>query len=186
MDGTLRDLYFDWLFKKVTSSSPIRKRYKKLLKYLFERDFYWSIPLDENRCFDALNLREEFFDEFVDIYYPISVEEIEDNFKPNSCNLFEMMVALALRIELDIIGNQNYGNYEVWFWRMINNLGLYTMDDHNFDREMVSKVIDIFLNRKYEPDGEGNIFYIRGDSRDMREVEIWCQLCWYVDYILDE
>ena len=183
---TLKDLYFDWLFKRVTDFNPQRKRFKKLLRYLFDRDFYWLLPLDENRYYDALNLREDFFDEIAEGGRPISIEEVEDNFGNQTCNLLEVMVALAIRCEIDIVGNSSYGTSEIWFWRMINNLGLYTMDDYDFDHEMTAKIIDIFLSRKYEPDGEGNIFYIRGDKRYMREVEIWCQMCWYVDYILNE
>ena len=68
-----------------------------------------------------------------------------------------------------------------WFWDMVRNLGLMNMTDDRFDEGHVRKVIDIFLDRKYEPDGKGGLFKIRHCRRDLREVEIWCQLNWYLD-----
>ena len=68
-----------------------------------------------------------------------------------------------------------------WFWDMVRNLGLMNMTDDRFDEGHVSKVIHIFLDRKYEPDGQGGLFKIRHCRRDLREVEIWCQLNWYLD-----
>ena len=68
-----------------------------------------------------------------------------------------------------------------WFWDMVRNLGLMNMTDDRFDEGHVRKVIDIFLDRKYEPDGQGGLFKIRHCRRDFREVEIWCQLNWYLD-----
>lgn len=68
-----------------------------------------------------------------------------------------------------------------WFWDMVRNLGLMNMTDDRFDEGHVRKVIDTFLDRKYEPDGQGGLFKIRHCRRDLREVEIWCQLNWYLD-----
>lgn len=181
---TIRDEYFDWLCYLIEKGCPFKKKYKKLLRYLFNRDFYWSIPMDENRFYDGLELREEFLDSFVENVRPVPIEEQELYFPNRNCNLLEMLIALARRGARDIVGDDIYGNEAVWFWRMIGNLNLFIMDDYNFDLEMVDRIIDIFLNRKYEPDGEGNIFYIKGDRRDMRSVDLWCQLCWYINYII--
>ena len=184
MIKTLKDYYFAWLTDKVMPSCPThRKRYRKLLKCLYDKEFYWMIPMDENRYFDALELREDFLDDFIDIR-PVTIEESEENFG-RSCNVLEMLVALARRAVYDVVGDDSCGNEGDWFWRMIWNLHLYSLDDQNFDREMAEKILDIFLSRKYAPDGEGNIFRIP-DRTDMQEIEIWCQLCWYANYILSE
>lgn len=185
MIKTLKEYYFDWLCEQVVPNCPARrKKYTKLLRYLFNKEFYWLIPMDENRYFDALELRDEFFDYFIDIR-PVSIKESEENFE-RSCNVLEMLIALARRAVYDVVGDESYGNEGEWFWRMIWNLHLYSFDDPNFDREMTEKIVDIFLSRKYEPNGEGNIFKVRGDFDDMRQIEIWCQLCWYTDYFLSE
>ena len=50
---TIKDEYFDWLCYLVEPYCPIQKSYRKLLRYLFERGFYWSLPMDENRFYDG-------------------------------------------------------------------------------------------------------------------------------------
>ena len=71
-----------------------------------------------------------------------------------------------------------------WFWNMIVNLGLGGMVDALVDIEEVDKIIERFLNREYEPNGRGGLFTIDNCEEDLREVEIWYQLCWYLDSIV--
>ena len=66
---------------------------------------------------------------------------------------------------------------------MIRNLGLGSMTDVNFDDDYVKDRIEIFLYREYEPDGKGGLFTIKNCDIDLRTVEIWTQLCWYIDSI---
>jgi hypothetical protein len=95
-----------------------------------------------------------------------------------------MMVALALRCEETIMDNAKLGDRTgQWFWRMICTMGLNGMYDHNYDKRHVEKCINRVLDRAYEPDGEGGLFRIRDCADDLREVEIWCQLLWYLDDI---
>lgn len=70
-----------------------------------------------------------------------------------------------------------------WFWGMVNSLGLGSMRDDIFDRGFVDYTINRFLNRDYEPNGKGGLFTIRNCDRDLRTVEIWYQLNWYLDTI---
>ena len=78
--------------------------------------------------------------------------------------------------------NPAYGDRTAqWFWSMIKTLGLYSMTDDNFDFDYVSLVIDRFLNREYAPNGEGGLFKINNCEYDLRKIEIWYQLCWYLD-----
>ena len=72
-----------------------------------------------------------------------------------------------------------------WFWTMVDNLGLGSMDDANFDEEYSRFVIFRFLNREYSSNGEGGLFVINNCKYDLREVEIWQQMCWYLDTILN-
>ena len=98
------------------------------------------------------------------------------------CSVLEMMIALAIRCEETIMDNPLYGDRTAqWFWRMMSNLGLGLMTDDIYDRDLVKQKIDRFLNREYDPDGKGGLFYIRGCAEDLRNVEIWAQLCWYLD-----
>ena len=95
-----------------------------------------------------------------------------------------MMVALAIRCEETIMDDPQVGSRTgQWFWGMINNLGLGAMIDEKFDKNYVKEIVDRFLNRDYEPDGRGGLFTIRHCEDDLRNVEIWNQLCWYLDSI---
>jgi len=92
------------------------------------------------------------------------------------------MVALALRCEDDYTGDPEIGNRTgQWFFEMIESLGLSSMTDRRFDEEYVDKAIDIFLDREYKRNGEGGLFTIKNSHRDMRNAEIWYQMCWYLD-----
>ena len=64
---------------------------------------------------------------------------------------------------------------------MVVSLGLGAMHDANYDPEYVDSVIDRFLDREYESNGEGGLFTVKHTNRDLRTVEIWCQMCWYLD-----
>ena len=64
---------------------------------------------------------------------------------------------------------------------MLHNLGLDSMTDDRFDVRYVEAVILRFLNREYEPDGTGGLFKIKNCKYDLRDVEIWYQLNWYLD-----
>ena len=66
------------------------------------------------------------------------------------------------------------------FWSMINNLGLNRMDDESYDSFEVEDRLDIFMNREYKPDGTGGLFKLRKTRHDLRNVEIWYQMMWYL------
>jgi hypothetical protein len=100
------------------------------------------------------------------------------------CSVFEMMIALAIRCEENIMDDPSKGDRTgQWFWGMITNLGLGSMMDHRFNKIFVDDTIKRFLDRDYEPDGKGGLFRIRNTNKDLRTVEIWYQLCWYLDTI---
>ena len=92
-----------------------------------------------------------------------------------------MMVALSLRCEEEVIGDDAEGEVSRWFWDMIRNLGLGDMSDDFYDRDYVDFVISRFLKREYEPDGDGGLFKVKNCRYDLRTVEIWYQACWYMN-----
>ena len=71
-----------------------------------------------------------------------------------------------------------------WFWLMMENMGLGFMSDNVFDKDEAIEKIDIFLDRRYKRNGEGGLFTIKNPRRDLRKVEIWYQMCWYLDTII--
>ena len=91
------------------------------------------------------------------------------------------MVGLAIRCE-SFMDDTAYGDRTgQWFWGMITNLGLGHMTDSKFDEREADVIIDRFLNREYEPNGKGGLFTVRNYDEDLRDVEIWNQLCYYLD-----
>ena len=99
------------------------------------------------------------------------------------CSVFEMMVALAQRCE-SVMDDPKIGDRTgQWFWGMIASLGLNGMSDNHYDEKYVNDVVNRFLDREYEPNGKGGLFTIRNCEHDLRDVEIWYQLCWYLDTI---
>ena len=172
--------YFGWMYEVGCGrSSPEETSYRKLMAHLHDIEFIFSIPKDENRADDGLALRYRFAYE-----YPELANGEADYYISGPCSVLEMMLALAIRCEVNIMDDPNVGDRTgQWFWGMISNLGLGSMTDSRYDELYVDEVIHRFLNRDYEPDGEGGLFRVKDAPRDMRKVEIWFQLCWYLDSI---
>ena len=170
--------YFEWLCNMVCEGRFARNvSFRKLLAYLFETEFVYLMPKDSNRADDGMELRYQF------AYEHAGVEDAE-LYLDGPCNMLEMMVALARRCEENIMDNPEYGNrLGQWFWQMVNSLGLSGMTDDAFDKPYVDEVIDTFLDRQYKANGRGGLFTIKGCKYDLRNVEIWYQLCWYLDSI---
>ncbi len=177
----LRHMYFDWLYDMVSDWDEIRNySYKKLLYFLHMTDFEYSLPMDANRYDDGIELRYKFGYKF-EIDQRNIVSELDN--KP--CSVLEMMVALAERCEESVMDNPEEGNRTAeWFWCMIKSLGLFDQDDELYSREIVSRKIRKFLDRNYGSNGKGGLFTIPDCRDDLRDVEIWYQANWWLNYIL--
>ena len=142
--------------------------------YLHCREFTFTIPMDENRALDGISLRWKFICE-----RDYSADILDDLNEP--CSILEMMVALIFKCE-EFMDDPNIGDRTTqWFWHMIVSLGLGPMNDSSFDKREVEESVNRFLDHDYEPDGSGGLFTITNCDRDLRNVEIWHQMCWYLD-----
>lgn len=180
MRTELEQRYFDWLVHKISINDILvnEKNYTKLLTYLYERSFnYYILPMDGNRSEDGIDLRYSGFG----YEYKIDQHEIERYLDRRDCSMLEMMVALAIRAE-NIVGDSELGDRTgVWFWHMVGNLNLLRMTDEHFNETEVTFIIDCFINHDYKPDGEGGLFWIKDPPHDMRDVELWNQMCWFLN-----
>ena len=176
MTGDLINEYFEWLYNLVCSDDRY-KSYRKLCMFLFDTDFYSVLPMDENRYSDGISIRYRFGDE---CDYPGSMVASQIDQRP--CSVFEMMVALALRMEEDIAYEERYGDRTgYWFRSMLQSLGLIDEFDGRFDKDRAQHIIDKFLERMYQPNGKGGLFTVNNvPEKDLRDVEIWCQANWYL------
>lgn len=172
--------YFEWMFHMMCDGRYAEGiSYRKLLVQLHDTTFTCHLKSDKNRIYDGIDLRRRFSNEsgFESDYLSSYLGEYE-------CSVLEMMLALAIRCEETIMDNPEKGDRTgQWFWGMIISLGLGPMTDNNYDKNYVRGVLKTFLKRDYEPNGKGGLFTIRNCNHDLRTVDIWRQLCWYLDTI---
>lgn len=174
----LNDEYFEWLVDLVCGRRFSKHiSYKKLLTHLHSVTFTYFVPYDINRAEDGVDLRYRYG-------LIVGHTEIADEIE-GPCSVLEMMIALAIRCEEQWMDNPTIGDRTgQWFWEMVATLGLGKMADEKYDCIYVDEVLERFLNREYEPDGEGGLFRIRNCKFDLRTVEIWKQLCWYLNTLM--
>lgn len=176
----IKDEYFDWLFDIVHEDRFIDPySFTTLLKHLHNIEFTYSRRHsdDANRAEAGRDLRYRFawLEGYSDVY-----EDVLD-ILGGPCSVLEMMVAVAIKCE-ETMDDPSIGDRTgQWFWGMIVNLGLGSMNDLKFDQDKVDDIIARFLNREYEPNGKGGLFSLKHSDIDLRNVSIWRQMCWYLD-----
>lgn len=178
----LYDSYLDWMYQLVCNDKYSRGlAYCKLFRQLYETEFDFTLPMDANRAEDGIDLRYRFG---VDQGYDDCV--IASYLDDRACSVLEMMIALAIRCETHFMDDPDVGDRTgQWFWEMVVNLKLGHMTDRNYDEDYVDDVMYHFLNREYGSDGEGGLFKVKNPPRDMRSVDIWYQMCWYLNDVID-
>lgn len=170
---TVSDEYFNWLCDLVHEDSyRYDHSYRELLFYLYSRDFtYDTRSMDENRAIDGINLRHRYF-KVVPIF-----------FADKPCSVLEMLIALSLRMEDIMRDTEHDDQTDRWFWEMITNIGLHDMTDDRFNIRKVQYLVSKLLTRTYSSRGEGGLFIIPHCVYDLRRVDIWYQMHWYLDNI---
>lgn len=165
--------YFRWLKDMVCRGRPERYNYSLLLGAMHKIPFTWSIPLDSNRAADGISMRNRFALE--------NGRDYDDSDPEKVCSVLEMLVALCIRVEREIMGRPGDDHPEKWFWTIIDNLDLAEYTDDNFEADLVDHKVRRFLARNYNPDGSGGAFPIRNCRRDLRKADIWAQMnAWLV------
>lgn len=177
----IRNDYYEWLVSKIEDGRHFEPyTFNKLLMRLHGIEFVWSVPMDSNRAANGRNLRWRY--SLAKVPPELRSAVLADLDGP--CSVLEMMVALAIHCEEDIMDDPKYGNRTAqWFWGMIGNLGLGTMTDDRFDKHRVDIAIERLLKREYLPNGKGGLFTVKNSPRDMRDIEILWQLHYYLNSI---
>lgn len=174
----MRNSYFNWLCTFAGAKGVV---YKKLLSYLFDTEFIFGIRMDGNRADDGIALRKRFVDN-------VGCSRISfDKTVNGPCSVLEMMIALSIRCQEDFLDNpEDEDDTSKIFWSMIHSLGLSDMCDRDYNIKLVKLIIKKFLKRQYRPNGKGGLFTIENTPYDLRNVEIWYQMLWYLDTIMEE
>lgn len=185
------DLYFNWLEDLAFYSDPDNevlygRHYKKLLEKLFTVEFTWDTrraPLnhDGNRAADGLELRDIFVSQTPYFSRPTANPDIIFSYLGGRCSVLEMMIALARRLEVNIMSNPAYGNrISVWFMEMMKSSGMDYMDDNHYSEIHTNDILTRLLYRNYAADGRGCLFDVREPLRPLEDTEIWYQAMWWI------
>lgn len=174
----IENLYFNWLMELAFPNKEFQERYHSLLNQLYSAQFMWDkqTPLDENRYIDGVDLRTSFA-------YRLKIpQEVVDECIQGPCSILEMVCALGVRIDNDIMANYYTGDDHGYFWiqKMLKNLDLLQYDDLHWDFAVVELKLNNFLNKNYSKEGFGGLFYIPNSEKDMRSLNIWDQMCYYI------
>lgn len=172
-DGTLDDRYLEWLYEKVgavRNANP-RRSYWKLLRQLYSFPFDWSVPNDDNRSEDGMDLRFEFLDDS-------GQYEVSPTWMGLQCSVLEMLIGLSRRVCFE-----SFGTPGDWFWHLLQNIELKNYNDAVYsaaiEREVETCVTQL-VDRQYDANGVGGLFPLMHPAFDQREVELCDQMSAYL------
>lgn len=165
--------YLHWLYFDILDGPEGHfNAFKSLFKTLLSIPYRWVHPMDENRCKDGLAMREDYCSD-----YGYEIDDILGD-----CSVLEMLIALSYRIEKEIMAPA-VGKFDCfrWFWGMIEHLELDDFDENGYDEGWIYSIIDRFLDRKYDENGEnGGLFPLHFCKKAAYEMEIWDQMNEYL------
>ena len=167
--------YYSWLCNLIKTNQKT-KHYWLLANALQEKKFEWSVANDDNRIFEARDLREKFCN-FVEIPY-------REYWFSDKVSMLELLISLAYRCETIMEGEPVNMKMINWFWDMMLNvrLDIYT-DEEYYDRDghiVINQILDKIINRTYGRDGQGGLFPLKKAKKDQRKVELWYQMNAYL------
>lgn len=172
----IHDEYFEWIYERVMDTLE----YSRLLDHLNEILYLpeWRVgderirQMDQNRIGDAISLRYDFA--YENGYSKMVIDSV---FPDNACTVLELMAALAIRCETDIMDDPDYGDRtHIWFKYMLTSLGLIDQTNDFYDEDYVIDVIQVFMERRYSREGAGGLFYVPDSEQDMRDLDLWYQM----------
>ncbi|HAQ03031.1 TPA: hypothetical protein DCQ22_04025 [Candidatus Nomurabacteria bacterium] len=167
------DPYFLWLCTQVNIFEADRG-WINLLQDLHASPFIWSVPNDDNRSEDGIQLRETYANLYPGYNYSLD----------GNASVLEMLIALAIQMD-GILGDLNgWPKVANWFVELLQNLDLepyYGFRDADTRRLKNSQKLHVFLGREYDSNGRGGLFPLKHPEQDQRKVEIWYQLMAYLN-----
>ena len=173
MDEPLDELYLKWLYSQVGDpriKNP-RRTYWTVLRQLFQKEFVWLIPNDDNRAADGKELRYEFVNDN-------NIQDVDLAWVHQGVSMLELLVGLSRRLAFAAEGEPRD-----WFWELMGNLGFRHFNDADkdvFSPEEIDEKLDRVIYRTYSPSGQGGLFPLWKTDKDQRCVELWYQLSEYV------
>ena len=165
--------YFEWLCDMV----KMPPEYRMLMDKLRRTDFVWIIDRDENRAKDGKEMRYFYVCEKAE---EAAEREKLEEILAGPCSILEFMVALARRIETDVMASgESDDRTDEWFREMLSNLDLLKFDDKRYSENEVDYILNRFMSRKYGENGDGNIFknpYFEDEKEGKKGGPLFCNL----------
>lgn len=163
--------YYNWLIKKI--HIPNEKSYLDLFERMHNVEFIWTVPNDDNRVQDGIDLRDEFLN-------------IRGGGELNLGGATCLEVLIALSRRMAFIADGGHRSHQ-WAWVLLKNLRLHRFSDP-LTPERMNRVDEILHNlvwRNYHADGRGGFFPLQNPEVDQSKIEIWHQLNAYVSEMAD-
>lgn len=156
--------------------------YEELFKLLQNIEFTWLIERDENRAGDGMELRDD-YNVPHDIVF--GERDIQIYFMEHPCSVLEMLIALAIRVDEEYLGDPADPHPEDFFWEMIKNLDLDCFTNKALQKsskaDVIQTIIRVWMDRCFAKNGLGSPFPVYNDDRDQRNLEIWDQMNSYIN-----
>lgn len=176
MTNSLSEGYLRWLAPQIRDkhSNP-EKSYVDLLRLMFDKEFVWLIPNDDNRVMDGLDLRSEFC-------HTRNVQ-LDALSSLGTASFLEVMIGLSRRMAF-AAGGQAHD----WAWTFLSNLELQGMSDPLTKRKakQADDILDACIWRTYQSDGVGGFFPLAWPDDDQTKIELWYQMAAYINELHPE
>lgn len=155
--------YYGWLISQV--DIPNHKSYNDVFEMMHNMEFVWTVPNDDNRVQDGLDLRYEF------------AGDDSKTLLLQGVTMLEILISLSKRVAFTASGEP-----QVWAWRLLKNLKLTKKPDPltELNRARVIDILETVIWRTYRMDGTGGFFPLKNPQKDQTQVEIWYQMNAYV------
>ena len=177
--------YILWVMRdKLMLTEKEIRDYQYLLEVLADIEYIWIHPMDENRAIDGLELRSDFE------YETGEYLDKTSGLMPK-CTFFEMLAALSIRCEEQLMRNISAGNRtSKWFFEFLDNLNLtdYTVGKwKGRDSDIIRSIVEEEMLGKYRENGVGGMFPLKNHGINQRNEQLWKQLTAYINenYIND-
>lgn len=152
--------------------------YLELWRFLLRKEFIYVNSMDENRAIDGLDVRFDYLKTKDGREFGSSISENDP------CSVLEMMVALSLRIEYDIMGEIGEECPYKWLNLMISNLHLDRFSDDRIYQGWkadANYILDRWMMKDYSASGEGSAFPLEKSRKNQKKMVIWSQMSEYLN-----
>lgn len=166
----IRTEYVHWLEQQLKDeNSRGTATFWGLANLMFDTEFTWTHPMDENRVVDGMDLRAEFSH--------IAPVGRANMLALGPVSFLEVLIGLSRKMAF-VAGESAPG----WAYVLLQNLGLEKAYDPLSRRKQnqAQTTMATVMSRSYNPDGTGGFFPLSWPDGDQTQVELWYQLNAYI------